>query len=293
MVLTATEFFQRRDAINVFDQLWACDLLSLSSTCKDLRQAVNSYCMDIKRINEEPSSSSERKFPSVCRLVRWWIRHCLSCKEQIEPSQCIVSENENTFLPQVLKDYKLIPLCTQCVRKWPLMIKITKTDAKSRYCLTEKDVNNINYEKKRNPVYGSGSAPMKLFYESDVELAALSKFKLSSRKELFDFFEERRSKRATRTEEIRKNKELSNEQRRNVLRNELEKSGLELRPDSKIADWYITNSKRAHTLEKSVELIRRAHVVHQHVGEFYRALLDTAYDGLKTERYDHETWSEL
>lgn len=292
MVLAATEFFRRHDAINVFDQLWSrdpFDLLSLSSVCKDLREAVNSYCASNKRIKK--SSSSEKEFPSVCRLVRWWMCHCLSCKDRIEPSQCIVNSND-AFLPQTLEDYKVIPICRECKKESELMAKITKTDAKSRYGLTEKDINNLNYEARTNPVYRSAAA-MKLFYVSDVESAALKKFKLSSVQELLDFIDERRTKRATRTEQIRERKKLSNEERRNNLKNELEKVGLELRSDSQIADWYITNSKRAHTLEKSVELIRRAHIVHQHVGEYYRHLLDVGYEGLKGERYNHEEWSDL
>lgn len=107
-----------------------------------------------------------------------------------------------------------------------------------------------------------------------------------------EFIEGRKTKRATRTEQTRERKKLSNEERRSNLKNELEKHGLELRSDSQIADCYITNSKRAHTLEKSVELIRRAHIVHQHVGANYRELLDIAYQEIKHERYNHEEWSE-
>lgn len=289
MVRTAIEFFQRHDAINVFDQLWKfnpCDLLSLSSTCKDLREAVDSYCAGNKRINE-PSSSSQENFPPVCRLVRWWMCHCMSCEEQVDASECL----NDIFLPKIFKDFKVIPMCSECMRSSPLMTKITKTEAKLRYGLTDKDLNALDYEAKVNPVYRS-AASMKLFYESDLESTALAKFKLLSRTELFDFLQERRAKRATRTEQIRQNKQLSSDERRANLMAELDKHGLELRSDSQIADWYITGSKRAKTLEKSVELIRRAHIVHHHVGVVYRSLLDDAYEYLKDERRNHDLWSE-
>lgn len=174
MVLTAIDFFRRHDAINVFDQLWkfdASDLLSLSSASKILRETVNSYCAS-KECIKEPNSS-EKEFPSVCRLVRWWMCHCLSCKEQIEPSDRIVnSKDEEIFLPETLVDYKVIPICRQCANRSQLMEKITKTDAKSLYGLTDKDLNNLNYEERTNPVFRS-AAPMKLFYVSDVKSAAL------------------------------------------------------------------------------------------------------------------------
>lgn len=286
MSLTAIEFFQRHDAINVYDYLWPCDLLSLSSTSKDLRASINSHCAGFKSIEKKP-----KKIPPVCRMVRWWKNHCFSCKEQIEPKQCIDNKKRDVFLPSWLKSNNLT-VCFECKKTHPLMIKLTKTDAKARYNLTDTEVMTIPHEIKTNPRYRS-AASMNLFYETDVQSAALSKFKLSSLPELLKFLQDRKTKQTSRIEQIRRNKQLSKDQRRSELTSELEKAGLELRADSQIADWYITNSKRAHTLEKSVELIRRAHIVHQHVGEYYRRLLDRTYESLKEERYDHDVWSDL
>lgn len=286
------EFFQRQDAFNVFDKLWPNDLLSLSSTCRSLRTMVNDYCANNKILNKLRISSSTKKKPAICRLVKYWLRHCLICNEEMNIKDCLNCKDEKEFVPQALKGYSLIPICDKCAYDWSYTKKITKTDAKSRYSLNENDLNGLLCIEKRNPRYRS-AATMKLFYEGDVIEAAIVKHKLTTRTELIEFLKNRREKRATRTEEIRQRKQLSQEERRNALKDELEKIGLELRADSQIADFYITNSKRAFSLEKSVKLIRRAHIVHQHVGEYYSDLLDEAYEALKDERYNHERWTDM
>lgn len=289
------EFFQRQDAFNVFDYLWPNDLLSLSSTCVALRETVDSYCSNLKQLATLPSSSTcnADKYPMICRYLRWWLRHCLQCKQEMEVSECLDMKNDVEFLPESLEGYTLIPLCSKaCVYEWPYLKKITKTEAKKRYSLTEKEICAVRHIEKTNPVYRSAAA-MKLFFEYDVELAAMLKYKVDSRHELLALLNQRREKRATRTEEIRRTKQLSKEERENELKAELEKQGLQLRSDPQIAEYYINNSKRGFPLAKSVELIHRAHIVHQHVGDYYRNLLDRAYQYLKQERFhDHEEWSD-
>lgn len=287
------EFFQRQDAYNVFDYLWPNDLLSLSSTCVALRETINSYCSNLKQLEPSSSTSNAENYPSICRYLYWWLRRCLQCKKEMEVSQCLDVKNNFGFIPQALKDYTLIPICSKnCAYEWPYLKKITKTDATKRYSLNEKELSVIRHIEKQNPCYRN-AAPMKLFFESEVELAAMTKFKVANRGELLALLNQRREKRATRTEQMRRNKQLSNDERRKELKTVLEKHGLELRSDSQIAELYITNSKRAFTLDKSVELIRRAHVVHQHVGDYYRELLDIAYIQLKEDCWDdHESWSD-
>lgn len=286
------EFFQRQDAYNVFDYLWPNDLLSLSSTCVALRETVNSYCSNLKQL--EPSSSSNAEsHPSICLYLHWWLRHCLQCKNEMEVSKCLDIKNNLGFIPQALKDYTLIPICSKdCAYEWPYLKKITKTEAIKQYSLNEKELSAVRHIEKQNPYYRS-AASMKLFFVSEVELAAMTKFKVANRSELLALLNQRREKRATRTEQMRRNKQLSKDEREKELKTELEKHGLELRSDSQIAELYITNSKRAFTMDKSVELIRRAHIVHQHVGGYYRKMLDIAYIQLKEDCWnDHETWSD-
>lgn len=288
------EFFQRPDAYNVFDYLWPNDLLSLSSTCKALRETVNAYCSRKHQLITSPSSSTNvEEYPATCRYLRWWLSHCLECEDEMEISQCLDIKGRR-FIPESLKGYTLIPICSKnCAYNWSYLKKITKTDAKSRYSLNDKELSGIRCIEKMNPVYRN-AAPMKLFFESEVELAAMSKFKIGSRHELLVFLDQRREKRATRTEEMRRKKQLTQSERENELRTELEKQGLQLRSDSEIAELYISNSKRGFSLTKSVELIRRAHIVHQHAGEYYHYYVDEAYESLRDDRfYDHETWSDM
>lgn len=288
------EFFQRQDAYNVFDYLWPHDLLSLSTTCVSLRETVNSYCF-LKQLELLPSSSTSNadEYPEICRYLRWWLRHCLQCESEMEISKCLTVKDGVSFIPQSLKGYTLIPICSKaCVKQWPYLKKITKTEAKIQFLLNENELSAVNHMEKPNPHY-RGAASMKLYYLSDLELAAISKFKVANRSELYVLLDQRREKRTTRTEAMRRNKQLSKDGRKNELKTELEKHGLELRSDSQIAEYYINNSKRAFPLEKSVELIRRAHIVHQHVADIYRNLLDKAYFELKLGGfYNHETWSD-
>lgn len=291
------EFLQRSDAFNVFDYLWPNDLLSLSSTCKPLRETVNSYCSRKNQLVPSPSSpstSNVENYPETCRYLRWWLRHCIHCSKEMEITQCLNVKKDRGFIPESLKGYELIPICSKnCAYNWPYLKKITKTEAKSRFSLNEKELDGIQHFLKPNPVYRN-AAPMKLFFEAELELAAMSKFKVDSRHELLVFLNQRREKRATRTEELRRVKQLTKAERENELKTELEKQGLELRSDSQIADMYINNAKRGYSLNESVELIRKAHIVHQHVGDYYRYHLDIAYENLKEDHfYDHETWSDM
>lgn len=211
----------------------------------------------------------------------------------MEVSKCLDIKNNFGFIPQALKGYTLIPICGKnCAYEWPYFKRITKTEAMKRYSLNDKELSVVPHIEKPNPHYRN-AAPMNLFFVSEVELAAMTKFKLASRGELSEFLHKRREKRATRTEQIRRNKQLSNDEREKELKTELEKHGLDLRSDSQIAEFYISNSKRALSLSKSVELIRRAHIAHEHVGNYYRGRLDMAYIQLKGDCFDcHETWSD-
>lgn len=153
----------------------------------------------------------------------------------------------------------------------------------------------IRHQMKPNP-YSRYAAPMRLYFVAELELAAMTKLKVANRKELYVLLNQRREKQATRTEQIRRNKQLTKEQRKNELEQELLKNGLSLRSDSEVADWYINNSKRAHTLLQSVTLIRRAHIVRQHGGQYYGELVDNAYASLNANigPFDEvdETWAD-
>lgn len=290
------EFFERQDAYNVFDYLWPNDLLALSSTCISLRATVNSYCSNLKQVKSLPSSSTcnDDKHPAICRYLRWWLRRCLQCKNEMEISKCVDLTSPRLFIPEVLKGYVMIPICSQnCSRMWPYLKKITKTDAMKRFSLNDKEVSVVRHMEQPNPHYSRGPS-MKLFYETEVELAAMKKFNVTTRDELSSLLNKRREKQASRTEKMRITKGLSKDEREKELKTELEKHGLELRSDSTIVEEYINNSKRAHSLSQSVELIRREHLVLQHVGNYYRKLLDKAYTKMKVDFFDEqEDWSEF
>ncbi len=161
------EFFQRPDAYNVYDYLWPNDLLSMSSTCTALRDTVNSYCSNLKQLQESPSLSSiADKYPPACRYLRWWLHRCLRCKQEMKVAHCLNMKSNFGLVPQALKGYKLIPICSKsCAYNWPYLRKITKTDAIKRYSLNERELIVIPHIKKQNPHYRN-AAPMKLFYES-------------------------------------------------------------------------------------------------------------------------------
>lgn len=286
------EFFQRNDAYNVFDYLWPNDLLALSSTCSSVRDAVNSYC-SIKRI-ETSSSSAANDYPAVCHYMRHWLRHCLQCEEEITIGQCMVIKKNVEFYPLSLMGYTSIPICKDCRYAWPPLKKITKTTAKRQYSLNDKELDDIRHIETTNPHYAS-SSPMKLYFVSEVELAAMAKFKVANRNELYALMNQRLEKRVTRTEQMRRNKLLSKDERKNELKVELKKHGLKLRRDSQIAELYINNSKRGFTLAESVRLIRRAHIVYQHVGHYFKRLTDEAYRTLNQEYRQHrvhESWDD-
>ncbi len=122
----------------------------------------------------------------------------------------------------------------------------------------------------------------KLVYVFELEVAAMSNFKVWPCGESSILLNKRQEEQATRTEQMRRNKQLSKELRKIELKTELEKHGLEISADSfRIAESYINNSKCVSTLSQSVELIRHAHIVRQHVDYYYNKLMDIAYVKLK------------
>lgn len=105
--------------------------------------------------------------------------------------------------------------------------KITKTDAKKKYLLTEDELENLEREYRQNP-HGRHAPLMTLFTESDVRACAIQKFGSMSNLS------------ALKTEkELKKLKRKKRRTRPQMLQAELDKYGLEIRGDSLLTNDYL------------------------------------------------------
>jgi len=178
--------------------------------------------------------------------------------------------------------FYLIPMCFECSKNEPLLQCITKTIAKKKYCINDKDLDNLEFILKINPHYRSGSA-MTLYLESDV-------IKLSNRKHNNKLDEEKKKRELKRYNMITKKNERI-KKRKNELFEKLKENGLELRPDSKLCSGYIDGSLKKWTLDQVVHMVGEMKWLFEYTP--YKETLDTdvKYEAKELREYDGLSWS--
>lgn len=110
--------------------------------------------------------------------------------------------------------------------------RITQSTAKKDYRLKDDDLEQLECMLHRNP-YGRRSPPMKLYYVSDVRIAAMMRF--GSRMA----FETTLARAQNRQHKARMTKAERSAERERILVAELRKHGCELREDSRLCSAYI------------------------------------------------------
>lgn len=131
------------------------------------------------------------------------------------------------------------------------MTQICKTEAKNKYFLTEKDIEHLDYQEKRNP-HGK-SSPMKLYDLDGITKVFCDKHGLdNSEQEIKSMLDELIQKKS--------NDKINKESRRkNILEKELVKNGL-----SKNNIIYINGSKITETM---IEEIKRRELLVRKLSE--------------------------
>lgn len=110
--------------------------------------------------------------------------------------------------------------------------RITQSTAKKDYRLKEDDLEQLECMLHRNP-YGRRSPPMKLYYVSDVRIAALRRFGSRPAFEVALAMAQNRQRKARMTKAERM------AERERVLVHKLQEHGCELRDDSRLCSAYI------------------------------------------------------
>ncbi|KAJ3171209.1 hypothetical protein HDU88_008246 [Geranomyces variabilis] len=156
-------------------------------------------------------------------------------------------------------------------------VRICQSTACQRYRLSVNDLADLEYATCRNPHYRSAT-PMKLFNIGLVEGLAYAKHGGPPGVTLAHIkLEERREK-------LAQSKIDKTAKRRKELTDALRAKGLQLRSDSRISEYYISGSKQAYSLEKTVETAERMHIIHTHSN--YKRLLDQSYEEIQQEIRD-------
>lgn len=168
-----------------------------------------------------------------------------------------------------------IPFCHNCREK---PAHITKTRAKSAYCLNDTDLDKLKCELKRNPHYRS-AAPMTLYLFSDVE--KLANCKHPNLRMTLDQKIEKSRRRADK-----KNKPRI--KRRQLLSDALKEKGLQIRSDSKLCDGFIDGTLGSKwTLKNVVEMCCEMKWLFEHTS--YKEELDQEVQELGRE-YKRDGW---
>lgn len=158
--------------------------------------------------------------------------------------------------------------------------KMSALGAKSRFALTDKDIEDVDYDLVRNPHYRS-AAPMKLYLVADVREVALDKYPGG-----FHQVEQVLLKKQERSENRKKEKEASKAVRKNELTNALSRMGCQLRSDSRLCNAYIENGKG--NLTEIVNTMVEMKFLFQHTR--YRDIVDDIIDDYREwgEYYDYD-----
>ncbi|KAJ3161180.1 hypothetical protein HDU86_007802 [Geranomyces michiganensis] len=156
-------------------------------------------------------------------------------------------------------------------------LRVTQRTACDVYRLSAKELAAVPAARKRNPHYRSAE-PMKLFDIGLVQGLAFAKHGGPPG------VTAARIKSEQRKEKLQKTKFDGYRRREQELEDALKAKGLELRDDSVISDMYITGKRGAYTLERTVEIAERMHIIHEHSN--YKKLLDNAYSDIRMEIRD-------
>jgi len=143
-------------------------------------------------------------------------------------------------------------LCDEC-NALPQHVVICKSTAKSRYCLTDNELEEIDYTEVTNPHFKCASN-MKLYLEYDVlEFCAVKYGSIDLMWKLFGEKdkkkEERKAKREANAAIRRRREEEAADERRRVLLSDLADLGLELRRDSRLCNSYIEGDSNMDSAE--------------------------------------------
>lgn len=131
------------------------------------------------------------KLPRKIGAKSWGIAYC-----KIVTRRCF-----NCFdLTNRIDHFYCIPMCSKCAKEVSALKCITKTTAKTQYCLSDKDLEQLDYLEVTNPHYRCAS-PAMLFLMSDVIKLANRKFKGK--------LEDEQKKRETKRQKMRE-KRLAN-----------------------------------------------------------------------------------
>lgn len=178
-----------------------------------------------------------------------------------------------TFAETLTWEFITDLLCVQDIQNTPLHekpITYTKTQAKSIFSLTEKDLENVPCTEKQNPRFKSAH-PMKLY--SSTVLIQKAKEKFGSKRLLLEYQEKKKQRSIKRQETV----ENARHQRQEELERKLHQRGLALRSDSRLCDAYIDHGKG--NVEEIVNIMHEMDFYHQHTE--YRAFYRKAWSSEK------------
>lgn len=159
-------------------------------------------------------------------------------------------------------------VCNECNEN--CLTRITATNAKKEYKLSDADLLLLPCETKRNP-YSSNRTKMRLFAETQVRKAALNKFGGEEGLEAARLKSFNRSQAILRTKQLKEQAiQKIREKRKNELTCALRKQKMQLRSDSKLCQQYIDGSDE-YSIDQLVEIMVRMHIVFEHTN--YKAIL--------------------
>jgi hypothetical protein len=143
-------------------------------------------------------------------------------------NKCLICEKK--FRPHDIK------ICYECCKKHNLLM--CKSDVKSQYFLSDKDLEEIRYLTKKHTTWKKVN--MLLYLVNDVIKIAKKKYNIKTKKELSIFLDEKRKSRNDKKTERNKTKQIIINERQNKLKQKLDDYGLPLRNDSTLCWKYIT-----------------------------------------------------
>lgn len=152
-------------------------------------------------------------------------------------------------------------ICKECKSKSKYSL-ITKSTVKTKYFLSDDDLENIDYDEKKNPHYSSAS-PMKLYLEKDVKRYFLKKhnIKIKDLKLKLSELEQIKIDKATK---IKDSKNIKKQKREEELKKELEKSGVELRKDSGLCNGFINGTIKDWTCDEIAQRMCEMKYLHEY-----------------------------